>query len=152
MFSNDGCAGPQAALGFAQARAYSTWGSFTMMVDPRLFAARAGAPSRLLGPIPGFFELARLRLASTAAQVLRWFTPTDRARARPGAPIRRTLAAGLLLAPSLAMVAGQAGAAKSDGCEGGGFAIENLNNGGRVDADGQTTIPASNLGQRFLVK
>jgi hypothetical protein len=56
--------------------------------------------------------------------------------------------AGLALAPPIAV---PANAASSAGCEGGGFVISGLNDGGTVSTDGITTIPASNLGAGFLV-
>jgi hypothetical protein len=92
------------------------------MVNPHGFAS---TPSERSGGMFGLSRLVRSRLASTAV-------------------------AALLLAPSLAMVAGQAGAAKSDGCEGGGFTVD-FGGGTSVSADGTTTIPAAKVGQRFLV-
>jgi len=56
--------------------------------------------------------------------------------------------AGLALAPPIAV---PLNAASSAGCEGGGFVITGLNDGGTVSTDGITTIPASNLGAGFLV-
>ena len=55
--------------------------------------------------------------------------------------------AGLALAPPVS----PAHAAASAGCEGGGFVIRGLNDRSEVSTDGETTIPAGNLGETFLV-
>jgi len=62
--------------------------------------------------------------------------------------------AALLLAVGLALLplAVPANAATASGCEGGSFVIKGLNDGREVSADGETIIPAGNLGQTFLVE
>jgi hypothetical protein len=55
--------------------------------------------------------------------------------------------ATLALPPFVPLVS----AAASAGCEGGGFVITGLNDGRPINTDGDTIIPASNVGARFLV-
>ena len=100
---------------------------------------------------PGLSDPGLLPLARTQQPVGSFSSRRTRVTAGQGGTARRYAAATLLLVPSLTMVAGQAGAAKSDGCEGGGFTVRGLIDGTEVSADGETTIPAGNLGQRFLV-
>lgn len=68
--------------------------------------------------------------------------------------LRRPLAvssAAVALGAALAMApVGSAKAAKSDGCEGGGFSV--IAGSKTIATDGETTLPASQVGQRFLVK
>jgi len=63
------------------------------------------------------------------------------------ASVTLLLAAGLALLP----LAVPANAATATGCEGGGFVISKLKDGTGVSADGETIIPADNLGETFLV-
>jgi hypothetical protein len=67
-------------------------------------------------------------------------------------PIRTTLltSAAAIAAAFLFLPADKAQAAKNDGCEGGGYVIRQLVNGGTV-GQGDSTIPASNLGEVFFV-
>jgi hypothetical protein len=59
--------------------------------------------------------------------------------------------AGAIAATLLLATSDQAAAASSDACEGGGFTITGLVDGSTV-GEGETTIPAANLGPSFLVQ
>jgi hypothetical protein len=68
-------------------------------------------------------------------------------------PIRTVLltSAAAIAAAFLFLPADEAAAAKNDGCEGGGFTISQLAGGATV-GQGDSTIPASSLGEVFLVQ
>src|SRR5215471_13642164 len=63
------------------------------------------------------------------------------------ASVALLLVAGLALLP----LAVPANAATAAGCEDGGFVIKGLKDGTVVGTDGETIIPAGNLGETFLV-
>lgn len=71
----------------------------------------------------------------------------------PAIPIKILLTAGAALAGAALIFApaDRAVAASSDACAGGGFTISGLRDGATV-GEGETTIPASNLGAVFSVK
>jgi hypothetical protein len=68
-------------------------------------------------------------------------------------PIRTVLltSAAAIAAAFLFLPAEKANAAKSEGCEGGGYTISQLTSGATV-GQGDSTIPASSLGEVFLVQ